>query len=82
MMTKTETLVNLLKELGLKEITTFPPSKKYRKFSSMQEGQFYFVGTHGGLRKGEKSSDSISLDADAYIEKIKRILQKRKEGFE
>ena len=48
----------------------------------MQEGQFYFIGTHGALRKGEKSSDTISLDADAYIDKITHILKKRKEDPE
>ena len=81
-MTKTETLAKLLVEFGLKEVTDQHRTKKYRVFTSMQEGQFYFIDTHGALRKGEKSSDTISLDADAYIDKITRILKKRKEDPE
>lgn len=81
-MTKTETLAKLLTEVGLKEVTDQHRTKKYRVFTSMEEGKFYFVGTHGALRKGAKSTDSISLDADAFIEKITRILKKRKEDSE
>ena len=81
-MTKTETLASLLNTFGLKEVTNQHRTRKYRVFTSLEVGKFYFIGTHGALRKGEKSSDSISLDADSFIEKINRILQKRKEDSE
>ncbi|MFW6130067.1 MAG: hypothetical protein ACOC56_02710 [Atribacterota bacterium] len=57
--TKQDKIVQYLVEtLGVNEL---PSKSKYRKFTHIQPGKFYFVGKNGALRFGKNVSTSVSL---------------------
>lgn len=55
---------------GLKEVTA--TTRKYRVFTGRTEGQFYFVGKAGALRRGRTVTDSVSLERTLFRAELLR----------
>lgn len=71
--TNTEKIIMYLKEeLGSKEVKY--NSHKYRKFTTLIQNTFYFIGKRGAVRIGKVSSESFSV--------TDRIHQKMKEWWD
>jgi hypothetical protein len=58
--TKKEKLIEILEEMGCKEVQS--KSRKYRSFSDPESpNNFYFVGVKGAVRHGRVVSKSMSF---------------------
>jgi len=72
-MTKREQYINALKTLGFVEVPSL--SKKYVTMAAPNgEGKKYFVGKAGAIRRGEKSSASVSIDGQKLLALAEKVI--------
>lgn len=57
----------------LRGSTELPRTSRYRKFTTKDDGVFYFIGVNGALRKGRNATTSRSLSDTEFYKLLLRL---------
>jgi hypothetical protein len=74
LVTKTQTIINLLLVNGYTEVTAQHKTRKYRVFRDPDPSRHpVYVGKSAGVRRGRTVAESASVDADFLITRLTRL---------